>query len=1106
MINYLIEKLDRYIKKYYKNLIIKGILYFFSIVGSVFLIYALLEYIGYFSAIIRGILLYSFIALSIFIFIKYITVPVFKLFKIGNALSHEEAAKIIGNHFKGIIDDKIVNSLQLYKCLERDRNNVDLLIAGINQKTENIKNVKFERLIKYKENSRYFIFALIPVLIITIIIFASPFILYSPAQRIIQYNTYFERPAPFSIVIKNESLRAFQNEDFDLKVKVAGDILPDKVKLEVDNVKYYMNKINNNIFEYSFNNVQRNKNFYISASGFKFGPYNLELVPRPSINNFTIKVESPAYTNIEDEIYRNFGDIDVPVGSKVSFQFNTRFTDDLSIRINDEYRYLDSSGKGLYKFDYRAYDDFQYNVYTSNKYTDHGDSLKYYVNVIPDQHPQINVNYYEDSVLIAHKFFNGEIKDDYGFDGLYFEYVVIDDKKIDTDNYESKRIDIDKKIRNQSFNYHLDLKTLDLLPGQSVKCRFVVFDNDQLFGPKKTKSRDFIFNIPRRDELAEQTMQDYKEINHELGSNISEVSESRDAVEELRRKLLNEETIGWEERDAFQELMDKHENIHNQLEDLSRRKKETEERYEQFQETDEDISKMQDDLDRLMDDAISDEMKELLDKIDEELDKLSRDEMYEMLEKMDFEFSHFENQLDRIQELFKILEFKNMLNESIERVDNMHEKQTDVIEDYSTNPEKYSEDAYEDQNLIKDQLDEVSELLKELEEKNANLKKPQNFPDIDDQLHNIDYDIQQSLEELINDNHENALMHQERSTSEMDQLANRLKNFQDNAFQEDLAEDARLLRQLLQNLIKSSFNQEDLIKEVKDINVNDPRYVELIQEQRNIIDDLEVVEDSLIAMSKRQIQIESFVTREIAEINHNIEIAINDLINRRRNAAANRQQFVMTHINNLALMLNESLQNMQMQMAMQMNDMSGSCSPGGLSIEDIIDMQGEANEMMEKLQDEHIPEEGEIGEMNGVSEQLARMAAQQEAVRNELRKLTEELKRDHNIGTGELEDLQRQMEQTELDIVKNQITSQTMIRQEDILTRLLEHEKAMMERELDDERVGEVPEFYELSNPEDFFKYNIIKETQKDELKIQMIELNRFYKNLSEQYFLNLDL
>ena len=97
--NILIQKLDEFIRRYYKNQLIKGIIYSFGILLSAFFTVTILEYLGEFNMIIRAFLFFAFIAAVFLVLYKYIAVPLLKLNKIGNIISYNEAANIIGKHF-----------------------------------------------------------------------------------------------------------------------------------------------------------------------------------------------------------------------------------------------------------------------------------------------------------------------------------------------------------------------------------------------------------------------------------------------------------------------------------------------------------------------------------------------------------------------------------------------------------------------------------------------------------------------------------------------------------------------------------------------------------------------------------------------------------------------------------------------------------------------------------------------------------------------------------------------------------------------------------------------------------------------------------------------
>src|SRR3990172_4169272 len=153
---------------------------------------------------------------------------------------------------------------------------------------------------------------------------------------------------------------------------------------------------------------------------------------------------------------------------------------------------------------------------------------------------------------------------------------------------------------------------------------------------------------------------------------------------------------------------------------------------------------------------------------------------------------------------------------------------------------------------------------------------------------------------------------------------------------------------------------------------------------------------------------------------------------------------------------------------------------------------------MQQLKDGKNP-----GGKTGMSEALARLAVQQEAIRNEMQKINQELNKDGQGALGNLEKLAKMMEETETDLVNRNITQETMMRQQEILTRLLEAEKAERERETDKKRKSTEAKNENFGNPFDFLEYKALKQKEAELLKTVPPSLNPFYKNKVNEYFNN---
>jgi hypothetical protein len=268
------------------------------------------------------------------------------------------------------------------------------------------------------------------------------------------------------------------------------------------------------------------------------------------------------------------------------------------------------------------------------------------------------------------------------------------------------------------------------------------------------------------------------------------------------------------------------------------------------------------------------------------------------------------------------------------------------------------------------------------------------------------------------------------------------------------------------------------------------------QQQLKLKDDAKIIEDSLNALAKKVFQIQSFVTREVGEMNNNIAQSLGQIKERNIGKTTSYQQLTMTSINNLALMLNDALKQMQQQMAMAQPGKGKGKKKGKPQPGDMGDMQDQLNQKIQELQK---------GNKTGqaLSEELAKLAAEQQMLRNALKELEKQQgKNENGQGMGEnLDKLSKMMEQTETDLVNKRLTEQTVMRQREILTRLLEAEKSARERDLDDKREAKTASEKIRTMPPSFEKYLRTKQKQTELLKTVSPSLSPYYKQEVSEYF-----
>jgi hypothetical protein len=1115
----LIGKLDQFIRKYYKNQLIRGLIYFITLLVILFLSVTILEYFGHFNTTTRTTLFWIFVVCVGFILTVYIILPLSKLYKIGKIISHEQAARIIGKHFEDV-HDKLLNTLQLKSITQQSLENMELVQASIDQKISDIKPVPFQAAVDFSVNKKYLKYLVLPLLILVAVLVSSPTTITDPATRLVKHSTYYEKPLPFTIQVLNENFEVLQNSDFELTVKIEGEEVPDKVYLQVGNNRIKLQKESMVRFNYTFINVQKDQYFKIVADELESSDYELKVLPKPVILNFDIDVDYPAYTRKKDEIIHNNGDLILPAGTKASWKFYTLNTAAISIQFGAESPLDLKKGPQSFDIDKTFFKSKNYVVKTANNYVRNLDSLAYTINVIPDLYPVIAVDEYQDSVLDQRFYFNGTIKDDYGFKALTFNYLIAEEKQNST-ALSTDTIVIHNRQNPQEFLYYFDLASLNLEPGSEIEYFFEVWDNDGINGSKSSRSQIMSYKIPTLEEINKAKDESNEEIKEEMEEAIRDVKELQKDIDQINKKLIDKKELNWEDKEQIKQLLEKQKELENKLEALKQKNAEKSIKEQQFKQVDEQILEKQKQLEELFEKLMeNEELKDLFKELQEMMDELEKDKVNEMLEEMKLSNEDLEKMLDRNLEIFKQLEFEQKLEETIEKMNDLAEKQEELSDQTSDKKQDLAESKKEQENLNKE-FENLQKDLEQLEEMNKEMETPNEFDQMEEQQEEIQEEMQNSMNEMNQNQRKNASKSQKNASEKMKKMAQSLFEMQQQMISESMGEDIENLRDILENLIQLSFDQENLIDRVNEMNVNDPRYTGLIQDQNKIKDELQMVSDSLFALSKRQIMIKPFVTKEINSINQNIEKSLDLLNSRNTNQAAGRQQYVMTSINNLALMLSETLNQMMQAMMMQSQSSSSCKNPGsGMSkpgqgkttMQSLRKMQEQLNDQIEQMKSGKQQKgpgspDGKMNQMGqSMSEQLARSAAQQEYIRNELNKMAEQLEKEGQFGSSkELKKISSDMEKTETDLVNKMLSQETLMRQKQILTRLLQSEKAEMEREKEEKRESIEGKNKYSRNPEDFSKYKRVQQNEVELLRTVPPSLKPFYKNKVDQYFFNFE-
>ncbi|AEI46588.1 DUF4175 family protein [Runella slithyformis] len=1125
------ERIGEYKRKFYLNQLVKGVIFAAAFVLSAYLFVNTIEYFGRFSSAVRGTLFFGFLAILGYALARWVVTPLVHLYGLRKSLSDEEAAGQIGNFFPEI-GDKLLNTLQLRNLSGAQ---TDLIEASIQQKSKQLLIVRFSDAVKIDQNRRYLKYAIYPLAAIGLVLLINPRFFANSSDRIIHFEKEYN-DAPFTFKLDNKNLKAFRNEDFTLQVSLAGGALPEAVYVVHNKAKFKLEPEDADTYSYTFKNVQRPIEFQFEAAGYKSSDYKLLVAERPNLLSFDVTLQYPAYLGKPAEQLSNVGNLTVPEGTTVTWDFNTDATEEMALAFEGDKKVYPAESKltGGYEFQKNVRRSGNYEIKLKNDESDNREKISYFLNVINDKHPTLTLENYQDTTLYNYFVLGGNIADDYGFSNLRVFYNLrrkgdkTDAKKA---VYKGFGIPFNKSTTNQTFYFQWYVDSLRLTPGDRIEYYVQVWDNDGVNGPKSAKSRMIDFAVPSKEEVRAEAEKSAEKTEAQINKTLQKAKSLQKELEKLDQRLKSERELDFQDKKQIEDLLKKREELMNDMKSMQEQAQTAQEKQERFAEQSPEMKQKMEQLQKLMKELLDPETKKLYDQLEKLLQQQQQDDkMQELMNKLKNKEFNAQKEIEKALEMFKQLQLQQKaeqiqkdLNEMAEKQEKLAEKTEKEAKDQENKDQKGKDQEAKDQKdkdgkedskqeeLKKEQeelnkeFEETKKDIEELEKLNEELADKQEMDTGKEEQQEVDKEQQNSSKQLQQKQNKNASQSQKKAAKSMKKMAKQMQESMESAEMQEMDENMDNLRDILENLIHLSFDQERVMKDFRGVNLQDPRFIKLAQEQLKLQDDAKVIEDSLYALAKRVMQIQTFVTRELNDMKFHMTESTRYIRERRLNMATSKQQFAMTSINNLSLMLSQTLQQMQAAMMAMASPGSGSKkgnkgkgkSPGNLG-----ELQKQLNNRIQQLQKGQGQGQGGMGGRQ-MSEQLAQMAAEQARIRQMLKELMDSQKGSEGgrkVG-NEVKELMDKMDETETDLVNKRINPTVIKRQEEIITRLLESEKALRQQEEDTQRKSETAKPQPRNPPAEFEQYVKDKQRQTELLRTVPPSFAPFYKREADNYF-----
>ncbi|MBD0723618.1 hypothetical protein B6A10_00325 [Flavobacterium sp. L1I52] len=1059
--NFIYQKLEAFIRKYYLNELIRGMFFFIGLGLLYFLFTLFIEYFLWLKPFGRTILFWTFVGVEAFLLFRFILFPIFKLLKFKKGIDYNEASAIIGNHFVEV-KDKLLNFIQLSDS-DMHQNKSELLLASIEQKANALQPIPFSNAVNFNANKKYLPLALIPLLVFSTFYFSGNSTIISQSlNRIVHFNARFSPPAPFEFVLLNQNLQTQQNKDFIVKVHTKGKVVPENVMIFINDETYFMENVKPGEFQFKIEKAVSDVSFHLEANKVSSPEYLLKVVNVPSILNFEMQLHFPSHLHRKPEIIKGSGNAIIPEGTKITWKINTLATQKLVF----------SNGKSISEFikkdnDFslskNINDNTNYQIISSNNAIVNYEKLNYQLVVIKDQFPSITVNTAPDSLKLATNYLLGKVSDDYGLSKLQIVY------------YESNKHKTAKRgtiaIKQNTYDQFIFAfpANLPVQEGVTYDYYFEVFDNDVLHHFKSSKSAVFSNRIKTKQEKQDLLLQQQSDNIQGLQKSLKNQDKQFSQLEKIQKSGKEKENFEF--------------NDQQKINDFIQQQKKQDEMMRNF------MDKMKNNLDESKykpEDDFKEELEKRVEKNNEELeknkklleelkslnDKLKNEDLLEKLDQFKQKSKNQVKNLQQLVELTKKYYVEKKAEQIADKLDKLSEKQDKLSE-------KLNENTISKQQEINKVFDKIQNELDDLEKENMELKAPLDIPNDENLEKSIEEDLKNASEELSKNNNQKAKPKQKNASKKMKQMSLKMDQGMEGAAMEQLEEDVKMLRQVLDNLLAFSLSEESVMLSFKSLNPTSAAFNKNIKLQQDLRLQFKHVDDSLFAMSLRNPKFTEDITKEVGNVQYNIDKALENLTDSNISKGVSHQQYAVASANKLGDFLSELLNAMQMSLSSMGQGKPQSGKGEGMQLPDIISKQqklgdkmkqgmkpGESGEGSEGNKKEGENGQDGEGDARSIMEIFKEQKALREALENELSK--QGLGNSGQSALNKMKDLEKQL-------LNKGFKNETLQKVNTIKQELLKLNNAIREQGEDNKRQSETnsKEFSNSSKalPESLLEY-----------------------------------
>jgi len=1079
-----------------------------TILSVIFLLLIIFEAIGNLSSDIRTILFYSYLIVTTFTIGLYVAFPFIKDFIYYVHPDYVETAGKVGAYYPDI-KDELANAVQLINENNINYSNqlVDAVIKNIYSKTETLN---FNAVIDFTSVKKLWKLYIATFIATIILVFFVPS-LHSAAIRFLNYNKNYASPPKFVFEITPGNKEITKGDNITITIKAVGEqpkeiYFSTKSEEQTEFLEKILSPDSLGIFTFYINNIKSSLEYFAAAENITSEKYKISVINRPIISSLELTITPPSYTRLPELTQKDNGNVTALIGSKIKLE--TTSSRELS---NATLMFSDSTSKKMNIVSSKASVDFivaketGYYIFIEDAQGySNINPITYSIKTLVDENPSIEMISPNENIKLGNQSkvsLVSKISDDYGFSKMNLNFRLSASKyRSTTEDFTKVPVTISSQQKEEEVYFVWDLVPLVLAEGEVISYYFEVFDNDNITGPKSTKTKLFTITVPSLDELYAEAENKQKESAKDLEHTLKDAEQLKQEMQKLSDDMKqNSKEISWQEKERVEKAVEKFKEITKKIEDASQKLSEMKNDLAKNNLLSEEVLQKYNELQELLEKMSSEEMKAAFKRLQDSLNSLNRDNVQMSMEEMKANEEYIRKSIERTLNLLKRIQVEQKTDELVKRTEELVQKidelknkteqsnlsdkiKRDELANRQKNITSDLKKLNEETNKLNEKMNELSDMPKDQMEKlKSELDKQNNEQLSDEALKNL-----QQMQKM------QGMQNQQKLSQNMSGMLKQMQDLQNAMQQMNQMKVFYDMMKILDDLLTLSKDQESLKNKTEQFGLYSNEFSKSSREQSEIQNNLGKVLQKIGDLSQKTFAITPEMGKALGKALADMQQSINAMQNQQGPPAAQMQKNAMSSLNEAATLMKGAMDQM----------MSGGSQGGGMmslmqQLQQLSQQQMDLNKLTQMLNQGQMTQE--------MMSQMQRLAQQQEAIRKSLEQLNQETKEAGQSKklVSNLEKILSEMKEVVTNLQSEKMNDDLVKKQERILSKLLDAQTSMNERDYEKDRESSAGKDFNRTSPPDLI---LSTDEGKNKLKDELLKAIREgykkdYEDLIRKYF-----